>query len=141
MSRQDDNNPQYRDYPPANQYVAQPNLNQTQYRQPRVAKQRRQLRLACLGCLLAMVSFFAIFVCILFVVGALVWNDYDQQLSEKLHQKEEEQSQAFQTAHVYDRRGNELHELFGEGRRTKIKITDIPNYLKDATIAVEDQTF
>src|SRR5258708_7232676 len=134
MSRQDDENAYRQGYPsqPASQGdYQQTTMYQTlpvgppRHQQSRQARQRRQIKLACLGCLLALVSFFAIFVCILFVVGALVWNDYDQRLGEQLHKKEEEQTQAFQTAHIYDRRGNELHELFGEGRRTKIKLADV----------------
>ncbi|RDJ94348.1 hypothetical protein B4Q13_15020 [Lacticaseibacillus rhamnosus] len=47
----------------------------------------------------------------------------------------------FQTAVIYDRNGGKLHELFGEGRRTDIKLAAIPKVVIDATLATEDNSF
>src|SRR5258708_560811 len=112
---------------------------------PRRRRTRDRLRIACLGCVIAIVASFAIFACLLSVIGLVLYNKYDQQLAQQLKTKLDEQSQTFQTAQILDRHGNELHELFGEGRRTKIKLADLPDeqrrYLIDATVSVEDSTF
>ena len=42
---------------------------------------------------------------------------------------------------IYDRNGNLLWEIFGEGKRTRVPLAQIPQNLIDATIAVEDDTF
>lgn len=47
----------------------------------------------------------------------------------------------FQTTYLYDRTGEPLAELFGEGRRTWIKLDRVSPFLIDATIATEDATF
>ncbi|MCB0034107.1 MAG: transglycosylase domain-containing protein, partial [Anaerolineales bacterium] len=47
----------------------------------------------------------------------------------------------FQTTRIYDRNGELLWEIFGEGNRTYITIDQIPLPLQQATIAVEDDTF
>ncbi len=47
-----------------------------------------------------------------------------------------------QSTKIYDRTGeNILYEISGEQRRTLIQLKDIPNYVKNATIAVEDKSF
>ncbi|MFQ5854806.1 MAG: transglycosylase domain-containing protein [Anaerolineae bacterium] len=47
----------------------------------------------------------------------------------------------FQTTRIYDRRGKLLDEVYGEGRRTWVPLDEIPEALKQATIATEDKTF
>ncbi|RME48889.1 MAG: hypothetical protein D6791_02235, partial [Chloroflexi bacterium] len=47
----------------------------------------------------------------------------------------------FQTTRIYDRRGNLLDEVYGEGRRTWVPLDEIPESLIQATIATEDKTF
>jgi membrane peptidoglycan carboxypeptidase len=141
-------NNQLSGYPTYSNQVSPQTVYQPQYQQPQgqqrpVMKRspRQRFRLACFGCLIAMVASFLIFSCVLLVIGLIVYSNFDQQLGEQLAIKEKELSLNFQTARIYDRRGNELHELFTEGRRTNIKLADMPNYLIDATIAVEDSTF
>ena len=48
---------------------------------------------------------------------------------------------SFQTTRIYDRRGHLLDEIYGEGRRTWVPLDEIPETLKQATIATEDATF
>jgi len=48
---------------------------------------------------------------------------------------------SFQTTRIYDRRGNLLDEVYGEGQRTWVPLDAIPEALKQATIATEDATF
>ena len=47
----------------------------------------------------------------------------------------------FQTTILYDRNGEILAEIYGEGRRTWVSLDQISPHLIDATIATEDATF
>lgn len=47
----------------------------------------------------------------------------------------------FETTRITDRQGRLLWEIFGEGKRTRIPLAQIPVQLQQATIAVEDSTF
>jgi len=51
--------------------------------------------------------------------------------------------QLFQTAHVLDRNGKLLQEINDPagGRRTLVRLSDIPKVMRDATIAAEDSSF
>jgi penicillin-binding protein 1C len=49
--------------------------------------------------------------------------------------------EVFETSRILDRNGRLLWEIFGEGKRTRIPLSDIPPHLIQATIAVEDDTF
>jgi 1A family penicillin-binding protein len=42
---------------------------------------------------------------------------------------------------IYDRKGTELYEIFDNERRIPIKIDDLPEYVKQSTIAIEDRKF
>ncbi len=42
---------------------------------------------------------------------------------------------------ILDRNGNPLYDIFSEQRRTPVELKDIPDYLKQATIAIEDKNF
>jgi len=47
-----------------------------------------------------------------------------------------------QSTKIYDRTGeNILYEISGEQRRTLVQLKDLPNYVKQATIAIEDKNF
>ncbi|MFZ4632059.1 MAG: penicillin-binding protein [Patescibacteria group bacterium] len=47
-----------------------------------------------------------------------------------------------QSTKIYDRTGeNVLYEISGEQRRTLIQLKDIPDYVKEATISIEDKGF
>ncbi len=49
--------------------------------------------------------------------------------------------QVFQSTKIYDRNGRLLNEVFDEGRRTRVKLSEVPLHMRQATIAVEDDTF
>jgi 1A family penicillin-binding protein len=50
--------------------------------------------------------------------------------------------QIAQSTKIYDRTGqNVLYDIHGDQQRTLVELKDIPNYLKWATIAVEDKNF
>src|SRR3989344_7513132 len=42
---------------------------------------------------------------------------------------------------ILDRNGKPLYDIFDNERRTPINISDMPDYLKKATIAIEDKNF
>ncbi len=45
------------------------------------------------------------------------------------------------SSHIYDRNGKLLYEIHGEENRTLVKLEDVPEIVKQATIAVEDKDF
>lgn len=45
------------------------------------------------------------------------------------------------SSQIFDRNGNLLYEIFSEENRTPIDIDDLPPYVAQATIAIEDQRF
>ena len=45
------------------------------------------------------------------------------------------------STHIYDRNGKLLYEVYKEQNRTPIKIKDLPVYIGQATIAIEDKDF
>lgn len=47
----------------------------------------------------------------------------------------------FQSTFIYDRNGVPLYEVFGEGRRTNVSLSEMPLHLINATIAIEDSSF
>jgi len=54
-----------------------------------------------------------------------------------------EQTSAFKTTKIYDRNGHLLYEIFDPhgGKRTTVPLSEMPKYLRDATIASEDKDF
>jgi len=46
-----------------------------------------------------------------------------------------------QTTKLYDRNGNLLYEFYAGQNRTIVGLNTLPDYLKEATIAIEDQNF
>jgi len=46
-----------------------------------------------------------------------------------------------QTTKIYDRSGQLLYEIYTEQNRTLVKLTDVPLYLRQATISIEDKDF
>ncbi|MFH0943275.1 MAG: transglycosylase domain-containing protein [Candidatus Beckwithbacteria bacterium] len=42
---------------------------------------------------------------------------------------------------ILDRHGQLLYEIYADQNRTPIKLTDLPDYIKQATIAIEDKNF
>src|SRR3990167_883030 len=42
---------------------------------------------------------------------------------------------------IYDRNGQVLYDIYSDQNRIPVAINDVPQYLKDATIAIEDKDF
>ncbi len=74
--------------------------------------------------------------------GLLVYDFYSGKLENEIDNLEQLiDYKSFETTIIYDRHGNELYEVFDEGRRTRITLDKVPQHVIDATIAIEDGTF
>lgn len=69
-------------------------------------------------------------------VSAIVFFSKDLPSPHKLTERE-----VPQTTKMYSRQGDLLYEIFDEQQRTFIELKDIPQHLKDATLAAEDSDF
>jgi len=49
--------------------------------------------------------------------------------------------ETFETTRIFDRSGQLLWEIFGEGKRTRVSLAQIPDDVINGTIATEDDTF
>ena len=75
-------------------------------------------------------------------VGAFVYADWSQQIEDEIVALDSARDrETFETTQILDRNGKLLWEIFGEGKRTNIPLSQIPEHLIQATIAVEDDTF
>ncbi|MEI6326560.1 MAG: transglycosylase domain-containing protein [Candidatus Roizmanbacteria bacterium] len=45
------------------------------------------------------------------------------------------------SSHIYDRNGELLYEVFSDQNRTPVKIKDLPKYVGQASVAIEDKDF
>ena len=74
--------------------------------------------------------------------SALVYADWSREIeAEILMLGNARQRETFETSQILDRDGNLLWEIFGEGKRTRVSLSEIPEPLIQATISVEDDTF
>ncbi|MFH1233330.1 MAG: PBP1A family penicillin-binding protein [Patescibacteria group bacterium] len=81
----------------------------------------------------------AIFLFILILVGFIfiLWLSRDLPNPNRLIDR-----QVAQSTKIYDRTGNTiLYEIHGDQKRTIVNLNDIPDYVKNATIAIEDKDF
>ncbi|GAB4269679.1 MAG: PBP1A family penicillin-binding protein [Candidatus Promineifilaceae bacterium] len=108
-----------------------------------IPKKRR----GCFGCLgrafivgvllLALIVFTGVI-----ITGTLVYTSFAEEIEDGIAKLENvENRETFETTVITDRNGRVLWEIFGEGKRTKVPLSDIPQHLIEATIAVEDDTF
>lgn len=83
--------------------------------------------------LLAIIGLFAVIGCFF----AVAWLAKDLPDPHKLMERE-----IAQTTKIFDRTGKTvLYEIYGEEERTLINLSEIPDYVKWATIAIEDKDF
>lgn len=69
------------------------------------------------------------------IIGLFVWYSRDLPSPEKVVRRDGYSSK------VYDRNGNVLYDIFDQGKRDPVLFDKIPDYLKQATVAVEDKDF
>ncbi|MCI0399581.1 MAG: transglycosylase domain-containing protein [Chloroflexi bacterium] len=76
------------------------------------------------------------------VASTLIYADLSAEIEEGIATLDTAGSrETFETTRITDRNGELLWEIFGEGKRTKVPLDQIPQALIDATIATEDDTF
>ncbi len=74
---------------------------------------------------------------IIFSAGSVIWISRDLPEPGKLTERE-----IAQTTKIYDRTGQTvLYEIHGDEQRTIVNLADLPSYIKNATIAIEDKNF
>ncbi|VAW30070.1 Multimodular transpeptidase-transglycosylase [hydrothermal vent metagenome] len=104
-------------------------------------------RRGCFGCLgrafiggillLAMLIFGGVV-----VAGTLIYSNLSQEIEDGITKLEAaRERETFETTQIFDRNGELLWEIFGEGKRTAVPISQIPPQLIKATVAVEDDSF
>ncbi len=98
------------------------------------------------GCLQTFLSIAAISVAALaavIIIGlVVVYNSLSTELEADLDRLATlEGVENFETTRIYDRNGNLLYEVFDQGRRDEVPLTEIALALQSATIATEDDTF
>jgi len=74
--------------------------------------------------------------------GGLVYADWSREMETGIAALETARTrETFETTEIMDRNGEVLWEIFGEGKRTRVPLAQIPAHLIQATIAIEDDTF
>ena len=82
------------------------------------------------------------FLVLVVIVGVIVFSALSTRLDESLQRLADlDTRRNFQTTVLYDRNGEELYQIFSEGRRTNIHLEDLPPYVAQATVAIEDDSF
>lgn len=72
----------------------------------------------------------------------VAYGDYSRRLEDRLDEFDQRLvAKDFQTTYIYDRQGRELYQVVGQGRRERIPLEQIPDVIRYATIALEDDTF
>lgn len=108
-----------------------------------VTKPRR----GCFGCLgrvfiggLLLLAFL-IFTGIV-IAGTLIYKEFSQEIEAGITKLEAARDrETFETTIITDRNGELLWQIFGEGKRTAVLLSQVPATLVQATVAVEDDSF
>src|SRR3989338_8107493 len=85
--------------------------------------------------LIAVLGFFGVLFMSLLGVVAFAWYSRDLPQPDKIVRRE-----GFATK-IFDRNGELLYDVFADQRRTPVELNQIPETLKQATIAIEDKNF
>ncbi len=74
--------------------------------------------------------------------GALVYSGLSADIEDGIAALDTARTrETFETTRILDREGRLLWEVFGDGKRTRIPLAQIPQDVIDATVATEDDTF
>ncbi len=79
--------------------------------------------------------FFSLIAGFIFILLAFAWYSRDLPKPDKV-----QRSSGLSTV-IYDRNNKPLYDIFKDQNRIAVDINDIPKYLKEATIAIEDKNF
>ncbi len=123
--------------------------NQTSSQTVYVPATEPQEQRGCLGCGCFGWAFLGGLLLILIVLaagvaatGTILYSNFTQEIEQGVAALDNaRERESFETTQIMDRNGRVLWEIFGEGKRTMIPLAQAPEYLKQATIAVEDDTF
>ncbi len=96
---------------------------------------KRRLKTGSLYSNLAVLTFIGAAAGLLILTGVFAWYARDLPRPDKVVRHE-----GFATR-IYDRHGELLYDVYGEQKRTPIGLDQIPEHLKNATIAIEDKDF
>ncbi len=77
-----------------------------------------------------------IFLLVVLAIGIVVYFAFKIPSPEELTNRPQPQA-----TKIYDRNGELLYNIFKNQNRTPVKIADIPPYMREATISIEDKTF
>ena len=72
---------------------------------------------------------------VVFIIALFVWFSKDLPTPSKVVRRDGYSSK------VYDRNGNALYDIYDEAKRDPVAFDNVPDYLKKATVAVEDKEF
>lgn len=133
---------------PQRQTPRRPARNRKPTRRPRT----RFGKLGCMlspQCLIGCLGIVSVFICGSLVALFLAYASYSSRvqagvddLEARLDALEDPNNiENFETTYIYDRQGRQLYEIFGEGRRRRVTLDEIPDYAKWATISTEDDNF
>ncbi len=84
---------------------------------------------------LAIIAFIGLLGLTIFSAGLFAFYAKDLPHPDKVVRRE-----GFSTK-IYDRNGELLYDIFSDQRRTPVKLDEVPQHLKNATIAIEDKNF
>jgi len=108
--------------------------------------QKRQGRRGC-GCLSTLFLGGVILIALIVfagvaITGLVIYSDLSTEIEEGISALDTARDrETFETSRIFDRDGQLLWEIFGEGKRTRVPLNQIPQNLIDATVATEDDTF
>jgi len=83
----------------------------------------------------AVVGFFVVVAAVLFVIILFAWYAKDLPRPDKV-----QRTTGLSTV-ILDRNGESLYDIYQDANRIPVAFTDIPQYCKEATVAVEDKEF
>ena len=86
--------------------------------------------------LIALITFWGVIVGTIFFTLLFVWYAKDLPVPGKLTSREISLS-----TKIYDRNGDLLYDVYGDQNRTWVPLSEIPLFLRQATIAIEDKDF
>lgn len=134
--------PNYNAAPPTQPGMVQ--VGQPQNQQKPLPRQRpgekRRPRIGCLAIFLGLfVTFCGGLACVSSLLGIVAYAQIGDLVEQNLANFDAYDN--FQSTFLYDRNGQQLYEVFNEGRRTQIQLADMPEDLINATIAIEDDSF
>lgn len=131
--------------------LPQPARPSTPPRPSRAVPVRRRRR-GCMpgpGCLIGCFGIVAAISMVLLIGGFVIYYQFSNRLEDRIDDLEvtlneygnPDNTSSFESTFIYDRNGNQLWEIFGQGRRQRISLDGIPESVIQSTISVEDDDF